>query len=178
MTAQQDTATLAPSDSLEVLPPPRSRCRRTRRQTRKMGQRCVLSPAGHCERGGCPHLRPGPTLRCALTVRFFVCALCRRSNAQRTPIWLRCMPCPPLCAVAHAVHSLLFYADGMLCLACFTAGGDVEEGTACGPYLQSGRRRGHRPHVPPQDSTAVRQGTGQYSRSRLPSSSLRCPGVR
>jgi hypothetical protein len=97
-----------------------------------MGQRCVLSPPGHCERGGCPHLRPGPTLRCALTVRFFVCALCRRSNAQRTPIWLRCMPCPLLCAVAHAVHSLLFYADGMLCLACFTAGGDVEEGTACG----------------------------------------------
>ena len=33
-----------------------------------MGQRCVLSPPGHCERGGCPHLRPGPTLRCALTL--------------------------------------------------------------------------------------------------------------
>jgi len=60
------------------------------------------------------------------------------------------MPSPPLCAVAHTVHCLQFYANGVLCLAYFTAGGDVGEAPTRGPFLQSGRRRGHRPHVPPQ----------------------------
>ena len=46
-----DIAALEHSDSLEVLPPPLHRCRTTPCPTQKLGQRYVLSPPSHLERG-------------------------------------------------------------------------------------------------------------------------------
>ena len=41
-----------------------------------------------------------------------------------------------MCCLA-LVHCLLFYTDGVLCLAFFTAGGDVGEAPARGQFLQT-----------------------------------------